>query len=113
MLWNGNSAATDLHPLGYTFSRVMGLKSGEQVGYASTLAYPYGDYPNGAHTTSKALRWNGTAASVVSLHPLGYDAAEALATNSVQQGGWGYRAIDGRTHAMLWSGTAESAIDLR
>lgn len=112
MLWNGNSAATDLHPLGYTFSRVMGLRSGEQVGYASTLAYPYGDYPNGPHTTSKALRWNGTAASVVSLHPLGYDASEALATNGVQQGGWGYRAIDGRTHAMLWSGTAESAIDL-
>ena len=112
MLWNGSSIATDLHPLGYTFSRVMGLKGGEQVGYASTVAYPYGDYPNGYHSTSKALRWNGSAASVVVLHPLGYDASEALATNGLQQAGWSYRIVDGGRHATLWSGTSTSAIDM-
>ncbi len=112
MLWHGSSTAIDLHPaIGYTFSRVMGTRSGEQVGYGSTLAYPYGDY-SGYHTGSKALRWNGSAASVVELHPAGYDSSEALATNGVQQGGWAYRAVEGRTHAMFWSGTAASALDL-
>lgn len=112
MVWHGSSAAVDLHPVGHLYSRVMGVKNGEQVGYGSSLAYPYGDYTVSGHTGSRALRWNGTAASVVNLHPAGYDASEALATNGTRQGGWGYRALDGRTHAMLWTGTADSAVDL-
>lgn len=113
MLWHGSSVATDLHPaIGYTFSRVMSIRNGEQVGYGSALAYPYGDYVTGVHSASKALKWNGTAASVVELHPAGWDASEALATNGVLQGGWAYRLSDGRVHAMVWSGTAASAMDL-
>lgn len=112
MLWHGSSAAVDLHPAtGHTYSRVMAVRNGQQAGYGSTLAYPYGDY-SGYHTASKALVWSGSAASVVELHPAGYDSSEALATNGVQQGGWAYRAVEGRSHAMLWSGTAASALDL-
>ncbi len=114
MLWHGSSAATDMHPIsmvGYFFSRILGVKSGEQVGYVSSFAYPYGDNL-GYHTTSQAVIWHETAASAVSLHPVGYDASEALATNGTQQGGWALRAIDAQSHAILWTGTAASAVDL-
>lgn len=113
MLWQGSPAGVDLHPIGlHTFSRAMGIRGSEQVGYGSSLAYPYGD-TLGYHTTSRALRWAGTAASAVNLHPLGYDASEALATNGVRQGGWGYIALGtSHLHAMIWSGTAESATDI-
>jgi hypothetical protein len=112
MLWNGSAAtAVDLHPVGYSYSKAMGVAYGQQVGYASTTHYPIGDtigYQPGSH----ALLWTGTAASVVDLHPAGYDASQALATNGVQQGGWGYIALSSTEHAMMWSGTAASFMDL-
>ena len=113
MLWHGNSLATDLHPIsfGMLFSRVMGVKAGEEAGYVSNIAYPVGDYL-GYHTSSKAVVWHGTPDSAVNLHPLGYDSSEALATNGTQQGGWAYRLVDNATHAMLWNGTADTAVDL-
>lgn len=118
MLWTGSAAtAVDLHPgLPYSYSRALGVHDGEQVGYASSLAYPFGE-AQGYHTTSHAMRWTGTAASWIDLNPIGYDASEALATNGVQQGGWGYIAgvnplTTQTVHAMLWSGTADSAVDL-
>ncbi|MCX6613344.1 MAG: hypothetical protein NTW74_21155 [Acidobacteria bacterium] len=113
MVWNGTGAGgVDLHPVGYTFSRSMGVKNGEQVGYGSSVAYPYGE-GTGYHTTSKAMKWNSTAVSMVSLHPLGFDASEALTTNGTQQGGWGYQALGAsKLHALLWSGTPESVVDL-
>ena len=111
MLWHGTSTPVDMHPaLGTFYSRIRGVKSGEQVGYVSGLAYPFGDY-SGYHTTSKAVVWHETAASAVSLHPLGWDASEALATNGTQQGGWAYSLAAGE-HAMLWTGTPESGVDL-
>lgn len=127
-LWRGSAAsAVDLHPAGPAiFSRAMGVGGGEQVGYVSSYfypdafhnfqgsyAYPYGEYP-GYHTTSRAVRWTGTAASAVSLHPAGFDASEALATDGVQQGGWGYIASDVNApqHALLWTGDGSNVVDL-
>jgi Divergent InlB B-repeat domain len=113
MLWYGSAAsAVDLHAGTYPYSRAMGCHDGEQVGYVSSLAYPDGD-ASGYHTTSHAMRWSGSAASAVDLHPLGYDASEALCTSGTQQGGWGYLAL-GTTHlhALLWSGDAGSVVDL-
>jgi hypothetical protein len=114
MLWNGSAGtAVDLQPAtGYPYSKAMGVAYGQQVGYTSTSAYPGGDtigYQPGSH----AMMWTGSAASAVDLHPAGYDGSQALATNGVQQGGWGYIVL-GTTHqhAMLWSGTAASAVDL-
>ncbi len=114
MLWHGTSVPTDLHPLtgSQIFSRVMSIKSGEQVGYDSAYAYPYGDYPTTIHYAAKARLWHGTADSTVVLHPLGWDASEALATNGTQQGGWALKLVDSQTHAMLWTGTADTAVDL-
>lgn len=114
MSWHGSAAsAVDLHPTPLCpFSRAMGCHNGEEVGYVSSFAYPDGD-SSGYHTTSRAYRWNGTAASGVDLHPVGYDASEALCTTGTQQGGWGYIAL-GTTHlhALLWSGDASTVVDL-
>lgn len=115
MCWHGSAgSAIDLHPTSttYPFSRAMGCRDGEQVGYVSTLAYPDGE-STGYHTTSRAVRWTGSAASAVDLHPVGYDASEALCTSGTQQGGWGYIALDpSHMHALLWNGTADSVVDL-
>lgn len=114
MYWNGTAAPVDLHPANlYPYSRATGIKGGEQVGYVSQIPYPYGESILAFHTTSHAYKWNGDSASAVDLHPAQFDASEALATNGVQQGGWGYSVL-GTTHlhAVLWSGTAQSAVDL-
>jgi hypothetical protein len=113
LLWNGSAAVVDLHPtaLPYNFSRAMGVHDGEQVGYVSSFAYPYGD-SIGYHIASHAVRWTGTAASAVDIHPAGYDASEALATNGLQEGGWAYMAAGPTMHAMLWYGTAGNFVDL-
>lgn len=112
MLWHGTSLATDMHPvaLGTLYSRIRGVKSGEQVGYVSSLAYPFGDY-SGYHTASKAVVWHETPDSAVSLHQVGWDASEALATSGTQQGGWSY-TLAGGEHAVVWNGTADTAVDL-
>lgn len=113
MLWYGSAAsAVDLHTGPYTFSRAVGVHSGEQVGYISSIAYPEGE-SLGYHTGSHAMRWTGSAASGVDLHPTGFDASEALCTNGVQQGGWGYIAVGtSHLHALLWNGDAASVTDL-
>ncbi|MBI3881303.1 MAG: hypothetical protein HY301_14725, partial [Verrucomicrobia bacterium] len=113
--WHDSAASgVDLHPIGtvYPYSRAMGCHSGEEVGYVSSVAYPDGD-SSGYHSTSHAVKWNGSAASAVSLHPIGYDASEAVCTSGTQQGGWAYVALPTpQQHALLWSGDAASAVDL-
>ncbi|MFO1460484.1 MAG: hypothetical protein U1G08_13880 [Verrucomicrobiota bacterium] len=114
--WHGSSASgVDLHPVGWTyaFSRAMGCHDGEEVGYVSSLAYPDGD-SSGYHTTSHAVRWSGSAATALDIHPAGYVASEALCTTVTQQGGWGL-VLNGAVysqHAMIWSGSGETAVDL-
>ncbi len=115
MSWHGSAAtAVDLHPVGsaYLFSRALGCRDGEEVGYVSSVAYPEGDAA-GYHAGSRAVRWTGSAASAVNLHPLGFDASEATCTSGTRQGGWGYVALGtSHQHALLWSGDAASAVDL-
>lgn len=111
--WHGSSASgVDLHYGTYPFSRAVGCHDGEEVGYVSTIAYPEGEYLS-YHTGSHAIRWAGTAASAVDLHPVGFDSSEATCTSGTQQGGWGYIALGtSHLHALLWSGTAGSVVDL-
>ena len=113
-LWRGSVfTAVDLHPATVTpFSRANAIRGNDQVGYISNVAYSHEDQP-GFHTTSRAYRWSGTAASAVSLHPAGFDASEAIATNGTQQGGWGYLAGSATPeHALIWTGAAASVTDL-
>ena len=98
-------------PVTYSYSKALGVRNGQQVGYASTVAYPAGDVI-GYHPASHAMVWAG-GAGYVDLNPANFSASEALATNGTQQGGWAYTALPIATqHAMLWSGTPESAVDL-
>lgn len=113
MLWTGSAAsAIDLHPPTYQYSKAMGVRDGQQVGYTSTTHYPMGD-TIGYQPGSRAMMWAGTAASALDLHPIGYDASQALATNGTQQGGLAYTALPtAHQHAMMWSGTPGSAVDM-
>lgn len=54
-----------------------------------------------------AVMWNGSKA-VVDLHPAGYTRSAAVAVAGGKQVGY---ATSGSSHAMLWCGTAASAID--
>jgi hypothetical protein len=109
-VWNAG-IATNLAPPVFTlpYSKALGVRNGQQVGYASSVPYPYGETFS-YHAGSHAMLWAGTAASYVDLNPVGYVASEALATNGTQQGGWAYNATS--QHAALWSGTPDSFVDL-
>jgi List-Bact-rpt repeat protein len=113
ILWI-NGVATTIHPatLPFNFSKALGIRNGQQVGYVSNASYPYGETLS-YHPLSHAVLWTGSAASAVDLNPAGYTASEALATNGTQQGGWAYNSLPLQSqHAALWSGTADSFIDM-
>ena len=113
-LWSsGTSAAVDLHPGNplYPYSYAMGIKGGEQVGN-ETLYGLLSTSDWGPQYAGHAVRWAGSAASAVDLHPAGFDASRALATNGIQQGGWGYIIASLSQHALLWNGDAANFVDL-
>ncbi|MEO8659690.1 MAG: hypothetical protein ABI693_14555, partial [Bryobacteraceae bacterium] len=116
VLWSGSSdALVDLHPAAFLYSKGLALAGGQQVGYGSSFAYGPVETPGGYQSTDHALLWAGSAASVVDLHPYGFDASSATSTNGVQQAGWAYSstAVAGSyLHAMMWLGAAASAVDL-
>jgi hypothetical protein len=97
-LWRGTShSRLDLHPEGP--SQALGVGDGQQVGVVwRNLKQP------------RAALWQGQAA-FVDLTPAGYEYAKAQDCTAGMQ--VGYAGRDGRTRAMLWNGTAESAIDLQ
>jgi uncharacterized membrane protein len=102
LLWNGSAAScVDLHPSGFGNSEAYGISGTQQVGYAAML---WGGYP-------QAVLWNGTAASCVNLNPSGFYFSEAYGTNGKQQVGRGY-TLGSNEHALVWSGSADSYIDL-
>jgi hypothetical protein len=111
LLWSGTAASVvDLHPSGYTSSTAKAVSAGQQVGGGTPTGGP------GYH----ALLWSGTAASVVDLHPSGFDESNAMGVSGGQQVGFGI--VTGGPpflspgwpgyHALLWSGTAASVMDL-
>jgi hypothetical protein len=108
-LWNGTAAsAVDLNPSGISASEALGTDGAQQVGYAVP-----GEYLN-------ACLWSGTAKSYLNLNPSGYLASIADGVNDGQQ--VGYASPPGTPpqlsldfsdyHAILWTGTADSYVDL-
>jgi hypothetical protein len=57
-----------------------------------------------------AVLWTGSPASVVDLHPSGFDTSYATGVSSGQQVGEGFTG--GQYHALLWTGSAASVVDL-
>jgi len=113
LLWSGTAQSlVDLHPSGYDHSYAYGISGGKQVGYGTIIAMNWAQH---------ALMWSGTAESVVELHPNSFENSVAYGISADQQVGKGYNKsndhntpIDYRLypHALLWSGTAESVVDL-
>jgi len=112
LLWNGSAdSAVDLHPTSeFSNSSAFDTDGAQQVG-------------NGipeATNTAHALLWSGTATSAVDLHPThladysnsaGF--SQAYGVQGGQQVGVAYsQFLSVKPHAILWSGTADSAVDL-
>jgi hypothetical protein len=80
-----------------------GAGGGQQVGHTNLfLVGP-----------SHALLWEGSAKSLVDLHPSGWDASYAMATDGKRQVGWreSHSGNIGQ-FATMWSGTSKSWVDL-
>lgn len=103
VVWSGTAdSAVNLNPPDSGSSQANAVSGGQQVGY--------GYFPH------RALLWRGSAESVVELQPDGYAASEANATNGIQQAGFGFVGdaftLEGHSHALVWTGSAASAVDL-
>jgi hypothetical protein len=119
-LWNGTAESLiDLHPSAWDQSAATGIAAGQQVGWASRRTV-CGECGGGVKTifSMRPFLWSGSAASVTDLTPfnLGFGAGQALATDGVQQVGYAQQVLSANAfsgpYAMLWSGTADSAVNL-
>jgi hypothetical protein len=121
-LWLGTAASrVDLNPSQWGQSAAAGAAGGRQVGWA-TRSVPCttrkGRCSGGERTETHPFMWSGSAASAVDLTPfgLGFGAGQALGTDGVQQVGFGQQVLSitafSGPFAVVWSGTAESAVNL-
>ncbi|MET0623713.1 MAG: hypothetical protein ABW250_12085 [Pyrinomonadaceae bacterium] len=121
-LWLGTAASRiDLNPAQWDQSVAAGVAGGLQVGSATRRVLcttKKGSCPDGRRTEFHPFLWSGSAASAVDLTPLGlgFGAGRALGTDGVQQVGIGFEVIGINAFtgpfAVLWSGSAESAVNL-
>jgi hypothetical protein len=73
---------------------------------------------DGSPTERHAVVWNGTAGSAVDLHPTNLsnfnvrNQSEAFGTDGTHQVGYAIHDITTASHAILWNGGPNSAVDL-
>lgn len=118
MLWTSTeaNAVIDLHP-GPTFlaslANDIDPAGRQQVGVGELIVDINSE---GNHFTIKtedhALLWEGSAASMVDLHPAGFASSQATAAANARQVGYGKPAGTDYNHALLWEGSAASVVDL-
>ena len=89
--------SNDLTPLTQTSAKINGASSGKQVGGGGN---------------SHALLMNGSALNAIDLHPANYASSMATATDDVEQCGYAFSTLNGRNHAMKWSGSSSTFTDL-
>jgi hypothetical protein len=123
-LWTGTAQSlVDLNPAAWTQSEATGVAGGQQVGFATrnVLCGAQKGRCGGNGGTRIEIRpflWFGSASSAVDLTPfgLGYQAGHVLGTDGVRQVGYGQQALGvnafSGTFAVVWTGTADSAVDL-
>ena len=111
LLWSGTaSSVVDLHPNGFDASLAYGTSGSQQSGWGPSSATVW--------RNPHALLWSGTASSAVDLHPSGFALSYGARNSGSQQIGYGNLddslnpATGGPSHALLWSGTAASVVDL-
>lgn len=103
VVWSGTAAsAVDLHPNGWSTSRVYGVFGGQQAGTGAGSATGHAFH---------ALLWSGAAGTVLDLHPGGFQTSYCYDLDEYYQVGGGMNN-NGEVHALLWSGTATSVVDL-
>lgn len=122
VLWTGTpESIVYLTPTGWNTSAASGVGGGQQVGTATqqrVCGEKKGGCGSGTYTVFQPFLWTGSAASAVNLTPfgLGFGAGHAYGTDGVQQVGVAYKVIGFGAYtapsAMLWSGTADSAVNL-
>jgi hypothetical protein len=110
LLWSGTAeSVVDLHPFEFGDSEALGISGTSQVGWGrSSVTSP-----------NHALLWHGSAESVVDLHPSEFLHSFGRGVSGSIQVGGGYSerlpahpAIGLNIHALLWTGTAESVVDI-
>lgn len=121
-LWSGSPESfVDLNPTGWDTSAASGVAGGQQVGTANRqqpCGLKKGGACGGTYTVMQPFLWTGSAASAVNLTPfnLGYGAGQVFGTDGVQQVGGGFQVVGfgafSGPFAVLWSGSADSAISL-
>ena len=107
-IWYGTAASyVNIHPAGYTQSVVIGMGDGQIVGVGNVF-----DPTQPDSTIQHALLWSGASASAATdLHPGGgwrssfaYGAAGGKQVGAILN--------SSSEHAVIWSGTARSLVDL-
>lgn len=115
LLWTGTAAsAVDLDP------SVAGFSTSDSFAYATNGSQQVGYYvytsPELA-TSNHAMIWSGTAASATDLNPTnltGITDSEAFDIRGGEEVGIGEgTGTDNQLNAILWLGTADSAVDLQ
>src|SRR5206468_3397074 len=89
--------SNDVTPIGPAAAKLTGAGTGKQVGGG-----------NDGH----AYLLTGDSLTSIDLHPLGYSSSMALSTDDTQQCGYAFSTSSFGNHAMLWSGSSASAVDL-
>src|SRR5262249_31703333 len=106
LLWTGSAdSAVDLNPTnipGMTDSSASATDGHQQVGDVWTWS--------AGVPVKHAVLWHGSADSAVDLNPAGFTDSSVNGVSNGKQIGWGRINIAG--NALLWSGTAASAINL-
>lgn len=104
LMWSGSpESVIDLNPPGFTDSLIKDASETYRVGWGSGLA------TNGL---TNALMWHGEANNVVNLNPVGMTFSVALGTSEHFQVGHADGMSTQGTHAFVWAGSPESAVDL-
>lgn len=109
LVWSGTAASkVDLHPSGFTTSQALDVSVTKQTGWARLS--------NGRY---HAMLWTCTAASRVDLNPTNYEESQAVGIYATGPSTWkqvgfadSLALTNGDIHAMLWSSTAASKVDL-
>ena len=108
-MWSGSAASyTDMQPAGATKSAINGTDGLSQVGIVD----------------GNAALWQGSVASFVNLHPAGFLYSFATAVSGNTQVGCGDQLVTlhgggitttgaGPYHALIWTGSAASVVDLQ
>src|SRR5262249_26031064 len=107
-LFQGNGGAVDLIPGGFTDGEAHCI-SGNNIG--GLVRPSAGELPQAAYWSSHS------AASFVNLHPAGYLSSAVTGISADLQAGWGETSVidadsDNVQHALIWTGSAASVVDL-